>query len=102
MNQDSLDLRGSRDFVDKGLPRRLSARKGDPHYDGRAEALSDKVDVILDGEVLAEVTSCDVDIGRIERRARGENGQLILDRGVPTFETSYGHVEVRWRRKVHG
>jgi hypothetical protein len=95
-----LEIVVGRPFVDPGLPRRLSARKGHPHYDAAAEGLSDRVDVFLDGKRLDEVTAWDVDLGRIDRHARDAAGRLILERGAPTFETAYGHVEVRWNREA--
>lgn len=101
MNRDKLDLLNRRDFVDPGLPRRLSARQGDPHYEPAAARLSDRIEVLLDGKALDCVTSWDVDLGRIERHALNDEGLLILDsRRAPTFETLYGHVEVRWIREA--
>lgn len=84
--------------VDSGLPAKLSARIGDPAYNAKASALSERIDVLLDGNVLPEVTSFDVQRGLVVRHARGPDGKLRLDRGAPTFETLRGRVEVRWQR----
>jgi len=85
--------------VDEGLPLRLSARLNDPHFDARATALSDRIDIILDGTVLEHATSYDIVTGEVVRHRRGKDGRLVLgeDR-APTFETLRGHVEVRWVR----
>jgi len=86
--------------VDIGLPDRLSARLGDRHFDKKAEGLSDRVDVYLNGALLGEVTSWDVRRGEITRLLRNQHGKLMLDEaGKPTFELLQGKVEVRWISK---
>lgn len=86
------------DAVDEGLPRRLSTLSGDLHYDEGAKRLSDRIAVMLDGVELDEVSSYDADSGRIVRRRRHHDGSLVLEEGVPTFETLKGVVEVRWSK----
>lgn len=93
-------MKAASSSVDSGLPAKLSARIGDPAYDAKASALSDRIDVLLDGNVLPEVTSFDVQRGLVVRHARGSDGKLKLDGGAPTFETLRGRVEVRWRHNA--
>jgi hypothetical protein len=88
--------------VDRGLPLRLSARKGDAHYCEQAAGLSDRIDILLDGEVLDTATSYDVVAGEVVRHRRHDDGTLILEKGAPTFETLRGRVEVRWLRNGGG
>lgn len=86
------------DAVDSGLPRRLSCRKGAACYDDKAQALSERVDIFLDGRLLEHASAWDVDGHFVERQRRHDDGRLILDRGAPTFEIVYGQVEIRWAR----
>jgi hypothetical protein len=86
--------------VDRGVPRRFSACKSDRFFDAQMLTyLSDKgVDVLLDGTVLEEATSWDVDAGTVTRHRRHADGSLVLQEGAPTFETLKGEVEVRWQK----
>jgi hypothetical protein len=86
--------------VDKGLPRRLSLHRNDPHYDPKAERLSDRVAVLIDGVELAECASWDVDKGVVTRRYRNHDGHFVFDdQGLPRLETLKGEVEVRWAKE---
>lgn len=83
--------------VGAGLPERLSALQSDARYDARAKGLSGRIDVLLDGKVLDEVSTYDVPAGEVMRKQRRRDGSVILDdRGIPTFELLKGKVEVRW------
>jgi hypothetical protein len=83
--------------VDHGLPERLSARQGDAHFDKKAEQLSERIDVLLNGKLLGEVASYDVPEGLITRQLRDKHGKPILDEaGRPAFELLRGVIEVRW------
>lgn len=86
------------DAVDKGIPRRLSARRDDRYFDQEMVArMSDRVAVLLDGVELAEVASWDVEKGEVIRRRRNHDGGFMLDEtGTVTFERLTGRVEVRW------
>lgn len=86
--------------VDRGIPRKFSARVADRHYDPKIlRYLNEKgVDVLVDGVVLADAASWDVDGGTVTRQRRRSDGSLILSFGTPTFETLKGEVEVRWRK----
>jgi hypothetical protein len=85
---------GFKERVDSGLPLRLSWR------DVNAGALSDLVNVFVNGVLLDEVASWDVAKSEVTRRARDANGRLILgDDRAPTFETLRGLVEVRWSNR---
>ena len=84
--------------VDAGLPMRLSARLNDEHFDKAAAGLSERINIYVDGELLEHATSYDVIAGEVVRHRRLPNGDLILERGAPTFETLRGRVEVRWVR----
>lgn len=86
------------DAVDPGVPRRLSVRRGDPHFDDRALRLSDRIAVYLDGVELPEVSAWDVDKGLVIRRKHHADGTLVLSGGVPVHEELGGHVEVRWSK----
>lgn len=88
--------------VDRGVPRRFSACKSDRFFDSQMLTyLSDKgVDVLLDGTVLEEATSWDVDAGTVTRHRRHSDGSLALQEGAPTFETLKGEVEVRWSKET--
>lgn len=88
--------------VDKGLPLRLSARRGDPYFQDNAVELSDRIDVLVDGVPLEHATSWDVVKNLVVRQRRNPDGSLVLEKGAPTFETLKGEVEVRWRREESG
>lgn len=85
-------------LVDGGLPECLSVLQSDANYDEKAKDLSGRIDVILDGRVLDEVSTYDVGGGFIVRQRRDLHGKLMLERGVPVLEVLKGKVEVRWRR----
>ncbi len=83
--------------VDLGLPERLSARPGDRFFDKKAEGLSDRVDVYVNGALLGEVASWDVHKGEVTRQLRDKFGRPILDEaGQPAFELLEGTVDIRW------
>lgn len=82
--------------VDLGLPERLSARRGDRHYDPRAEEMSGRLDVYLDGRLLGEIVSYDTEKGEVVRQCRDSEGRPILRGEKPKFEALQGLVEVRW------
>ena len=86
--------------VGAGLPLALSARKGDRHYDPRAQALT--IDVLIDGTVLDQVVSYDIVAGTIVRLQRDESGRAIVRRGQLVDEVLHGQVEVRWTRAAAG
>jgi hypothetical protein len=88
--------------VAAGLPVRLSARLGDPHYDARALNLSDRIEVLLNGKVLDTITSYDVPAGTIVRHRRDESGRIVLGNGAHLFEELRGRVEVRWMPRAEG
>lgn len=83
--------------VPKSLPRQLSVLRGAPHYDPKAKELSGKIDVLLDGKVLPEVASYDVDNGEIIRNRRYKDGGLVISQGQPVLDRLTGRVEVRWK-----
>lgn len=89
---------GTPGLVVEGLPRQFTALRGDPHFEPSLMKLSERIDVLLDGEVLPEVARYDVDLGRVDRNERGPDGCLVLERGAPKLETLYGLVEVRWAK----
>lgn len=86
------------DAVDKGIPRRLSARPGDRFFDpGMVARLDERIAVMLDGRELADVASWDVDKGEIVRILRRYDGTATLDEsGAAATETRRDRVEVRW------
>ncbi|MEO6360251.1 MAG: hypothetical protein ABIO43_06725, partial [Sphingomicrobium sp.] len=85
--------------VDAGLPRTLSVRRDDPAFDKAAHRLTDRIDVLLNGQVLPEVASYDVDARTIVRVRRHDDGRPVLDEsGLPRHETLRGDVEVRWTK----
>lgn len=88
----------SLDAVDRGIPRRLSARCDDRFFDqGMVARMHDRVSVFLDGVELPEVTSWDVDKGEIVRPIRDGDGTFVTDEtGAHTFVRLKGAVEVRW------
>jgi hypothetical protein len=90
----------SLDAVDRGIPRRLSARHEDRFFDqGMVARLTDRVAVLLDGVELEVVASYDVEKGEIVRQRRDSSGRAIIDEmGTPAFETLKGVVEVRWSK----
>lgn len=84
--------------VDKGLPVRLSACRDDRHWDAKAVALSDRIDVLLNGVTLDEIESYDVEAGEVFVCVHDESGRAIVDaRGLPATNKRKGRVEVRWR-----
>lgn len=85
------------DAVDAGLPRAISLFQRDRCFDENATRLSDRITVRLDGVELDEVTSYDVDLGKVVRRKRRQDGSFILSQGEPTYEELGGEVEVRWK-----
>ena len=85
--------------VDEGLPRSVSVLRSHPNYDHRAESLSSRISVYIDGLELPEVAVWDVDAGWVIRNRRYKNGAPALDGdGLPILETLRGTVEVRWSR----
>lgn len=86
--------------VDAGLPLALSARKGDPHYDKAAMRLSDRIEVLLDGERLDHVISYDAPRGEITRHRRDGKGAIVIERGELACETLTGKVEARWIKQA--
>lgn len=94
-------MSGVSPFVDKGLPLRLSACKDDKHWNAKASALSDRIDVVLDGVTLDEIESYDIEAGEVFVFARHDSGKPIVDaQGRPASTSRKGCVEVRWRRAV--
>lgn len=88
-------------FVDKGLPVRLSACREDKHWNAKAAALSDRIDVLLDGAALDEIESYDVEAGEVFVVLRHDDGKPIVTlNGLPASSKRKGRVEVRWRRAV--
>lgn len=84
--------------VDTGLPMALSAVQGDRHYDPRTVKLSDRIEVLIDGDRLDQICSYDVPAGKVTRNRRDWQGRMILHHGAPVIETLTGTVEVRWTK----
>lgn len=90
---------GRLDAVDAGLPRRVSTRPNDPHFDKLACRLSDRIAVLLDGCELEDVASWDVDACEVVRVKLRRDGSVLTDEaGLPTYERLRGIVEVRWAK----
>jgi hypothetical protein len=87
--------------VDRGIPRKFSARPSERLYNPQILGyLSERgVDVLVDGKLLDDAASWDVDAGTVTRQRRDKNGELILSEAAPTFETLEGEVEVRWSKQ---
>ncbi len=86
--------------VDAGLPLRLSCISGEPDYDPKAIRLSEKIDVLFNGEVLPEVCAYDVEAGKVIVPVYDAGGRRVIDRqGLPASGTRRGVIEVRWVRE---
>lgn len=89
------------ELVDDGLPRKASCCKGDAGYSRAIARLSDRIDIFVNGVLLPEATSWDVDKGWVDRFYRGALGELKTDhRGRLLVERVTGLVEVRWLKKA--
>ena len=89
------------ELVDAGLPRKASCCKGDAGYSSSIARLSDRIDLFVDGVLLPEAISWDVDKGWVDRFYRGTLGELKTDqRGRHLVERVTGLVEVRWIKKA--
>lgn len=83
--------------VDEGLPVAVSCVRGYKNFDPKAVGLSEKVDVLLDGRVLDEVSGWDAEAGTVLLPVYNSDGSRILDKnGAPAFGSRRGRVEVRW------